>query len=148
MQNERKNEERTWNEPPELCCTYVFQNHCRLLHNADVLFVTRDLLRRHSKAISLKMALLKSALCFLALQSCAAFLSTNAAARSKCVLKMNSNEEPVTGKMQVTPSIKAAVTTASVFGLIFGKKGIDGPGKNRIVDFVSSEDRNFTHSTE
>lgn len=91
------------------------------------------------------MTLLKSAICFLALQSCAAFLSSKAAARSKCVLKMNSNEEPVTGKMQVTPTIKAAVAAAGVFGLIFGKKGIDGPGMNRTDHFALSEN---SHSTK
>jgi hypothetical protein len=43
-------------------------------------------------------------------------------------MSTNSDLEPVTDKMQASSTIKKAGAAAAVFGLIFGKKFLDGPG--------------------
>ena len=63
------------------------------------------------------------------LQSCVAFAPTKPCLQQRNFMSMNSDLEPVTDKMQASSTVKKAGAAAAVFGLIFGKKFLDGPGR-------------------
>ena len=42
---------------------------------------------------------------------------------------MNTNDKPVTDKMQATPTARIVGAALGVLGLVLGKKSIDGPGE-------------------
>jgi hypothetical protein len=64
----------------------------------------------------------------LVLQGGATFLTPKSIIQSRHVLKMADDVKPVTDKSRATSAFKQFGASAGVFGLIFGKKLLDGPG--------------------
>lgn len=67
--------------------------------------------------------------CLIILQSCAAFAPTKPSLLQRNIMNMNSDLEPVTDKMQASSTVKKLGAAAGFFGLVFGKRFLDGPGR-------------------
>ena len=64
----------------------------------------------------------------LILQGGAAYFSPKTVKQSRHVLRMADDLQPVTDKSRATSTFKQVGASIGVFGLIFGKKLLDGPG--------------------
>ena len=67
--------------------------------------------------------------CLFSLQKSSAFRPLRASYNYGQSLRMNTNDKPVTDKMQATPTAKIVGAALGVLGLVLGKKSIDGPGE-------------------
>jgi hypothetical protein len=99
---------------------------CRVSRGSDL--QPREIAQIHPTERSSRMTRFSGVVCLMILQSCSAFAPTKPCLQQRNFMSTNSDLEPVTDKMQTSSTIKKAGAAAAVFGLIFGKKFLDGPG--------------------
>ena len=81
-----------------------------------------------NQSSSVSMAWLPILSVLLVLQGGAAYFTPKSVMQSRHVMKMADDLQPVTDRSRATSTFKQVGASVGVFGLIFGKKLLDGPG--------------------